>query len=73
MATPVQVALDVPLFCPPCQRTSYRWWIQFDLEKEGIYNYRCVSCHDDLFFLHIKDSVVRVYDKTGKAVGFRTR
>jgi hypothetical protein len=68
------IRLDVKLFCPGCKRESYRWWIDFDLDKEGTYYYTCMGCKISLWTLIIEDGNIRVYDsKTKYPVGFTAK
>ena len=74
MAKQIYISLTVQLYCQKCRRTSYRWWLPFDLEKEGTYFLRCLGCKDDLFTVIVtKDQNIRVYDNQRNPIGYKTQ
>lgn len=69
----IEIHLSVPLYCAQCKRTSHRYWVGFDLEKDGVYHMRCLCCDTDLFLVYIYTRTIQVRDMQGRAVGFNSK
>ena len=73
MSDMIELRLTSPLYCAPCKRTSYRWWFEFDIDKNACYHLCCMVCARKMFDVRITDRNIRVYDSHGSAVGYVTK